>query len=117
MVELSELNPDNDSNNNEDEIESPAEGPPPDWMKAATSAGESGFSEEKAPDWLKSIRAGKGSEPSKKDDTGDEDSPAAAEGLSDLERLLAEEGIDLGAVAEERPEGAENMSAKEWLIS
>lgn len=44
--------------------------------------------------------------------------PSPDEGaLSDLERLLAEEGIDLHAVADEPPAEARGMSAKEWLIA
>src|SRR3712207_7063481 len=31
--------------------------------------------------------------------------------------LFRSEGIDLGSVAEERPEGAEGMSARDWMIS
>jgi hypothetical protein len=38
-------------------------------------------------------------------------------GMSDLERLLAEEGINLGTVEEDRPAGSEGMSAKNWMIS
>lgn len=43
---------------------------------------------------------------------------ATTEGvLSDLERLLAEEGIDLNSVADAPPAEAQGMSAKEWLIA
>jgi len=37
--------------------------------------------------------------------------------LSDLERLLAEEGIDLNAAVDAPPAEAQGMSAKEWLIA
>jgi hypothetical protein len=37
--------------------------------------------------------------------------------MSDLERLLAEEGIDLNSVEEEIPEGAKRMSVRHWMIS
>lgn len=110
--------PDSDDN----EIESPVDGPMPNWMRAATSTSKSSFEEDKAPDWLRAIRAGKNvpveDEPlpatgpsSAEEDYSDDD------GMSDLERLLAEEGIDLNTVAEERPAGSEGMSAKDWLIS
>jgi hypothetical protein len=122
MSDLSDVTPENDSG--EPEIESPFDGPMPDWMKvAASSSGGSSLDEDKVPDWLQSIRTGQG-EPSA---GGEEtppgpkasavETPAADDGMSDLERLLAEEGIDLGTVAEERPEGAEAMSARDWLIS
>ena len=122
MNELSDLNLDNDSDN--DEIESPVDGPPPDWMRAATSSG-SDFSEDAAPDWLKSIRSGKSTSDDPAADMEDSVSDLATadddddddDSMSDLERLLAEEGIDLGTVAEERPAGSEGMSAKDWLIS
>lgn len=100
------------------EIESPA-GKTPDWMKLATSASSSGpaLTDENTPAWLKSIRAGKGI--SKESEPAKPESPAASssDSMSDLERLLAEEGIDLGSVVEERPEGSENMSARDWLIA
>jgi|GEM_PF-2419976 len=106
------------------EIESPVDGPTPDWMRLATSAGGSGSSltEENTPAWLKSIRAGQGKSQEKKPAEPPPPPPAqpavqADEGLSDLERLLAEEGIDLRSVAEERPEGSSGMSARDWLIS
>jgi hypothetical protein len=44
-----------------------------------------------------------------------DDDPFA--GMSDIERLLAEEGIDLSSVDEERPAGAEGMSARDWMIT
>jgi hypothetical protein len=120
MNELSDVNLENDSE--DEEIESPVDGPPPDWMRAATSSKQSSFSEEKAPDWLKSIRAGKGGssptpEPMPESEATSLSASIEDEGMSDLERLLAEEGIDLGTVAEERPEGSEGMSAKDWLIA
>ena len=101
----SDVSPENGSSENE--IESPVDGPTPDWMKMATSASSSGpsLTEENTPDWLKAIKTGKGTpqkEPPAKTET--EDDPYA--GMSDLERLLAEEGIDLGTVSEERPEEA-----------
>jgi hypothetical protein len=105
---------------NAGEIESPADGPPPDWMRTATSAtGGSSFNEDNAPDWLKNIRAGKegrqAPEASQADEDASEGEPAtnasedetgAESELSDLERLLAEEGIDLTGVGDERPEGS-----------
>ncbi|MBE7474818.1 MAG: hypothetical protein DPW09_14160 [Anaerolineae bacterium] len=115
-------NPKDETEGNE--IESPVDGPTPDWMRLATSAGSSGSSltEENTPAWLKSIRAGQGVTQEKKPAEPPSPPPAqpaaqAEEGLSDLERLLAEEGIDLGSVAEERPEGSSGMSARDWLIS
>lgn len=113
-------NPKDEAEGNE--IESPVDGPTPDWMRLATSAGGSGSSltEENTPAWLKSIRAGQGMTQEKKPTEPPPPAQPAAqadEGLSDLERLLAEEGIDLGSVAEERPEGSGDMSARDWLIS
>src|SRR5688572_19309818 len=96
-----------------DEIESPVDGPTPDWMRLATSAGsDSSLTEENTPAWLKSIRAGQSLA---KDPKSTEAKPAteppatqaaADDTMSDLERLLAEEGIDLSSVAEDRPEGS-----------
>lgn len=107
-----------------DKIESPVDGPTPDWMRLATSAGGSGSSltEENTPAWLKSIRAGQGGTSGKKQTEPPQPPPvqpsaSADDGMSDLERLLAEEGIDLGSVTEERPEGSGGMSARDWLIS
>lgn len=101
------------------EIESPTDGPPPDWMRVVASGSHTSLKEEDTPDWLKDIRAGKGK--AKENDVNDSQ-PAASpdtgsEGLSDWERLLAEEGIDLSTVSEERPQGAEGMSARDWLIA
>ncbi|HEX9922822.1 MAG TPA: hypothetical protein VGD99_09165, partial [Anaerolineae bacterium] len=90
-----------------------------------SSAGESSLTEENTPDWLKSIRKGQTEEDS---DLSKPGSPAASAqsgaddsgddaGLSDLERLLAEEGIDLGSVDDERPEDASGMSVKDWMIA
>ncbi|MCB0226750.1 MAG: hypothetical protein KDI02_23850, partial [Anaerolineae bacterium] len=99
----------------ENDIESPVDGPTPDWMKMATSS-DSGpsLTDENTPAWLKEIRSGKkvagaGVETETSDESSGE--------MSDLERLLAEEGIDLGSVTEERPQGAEGMSARDWMIS
>jgi hypothetical protein len=107
---------DADRNNpSENEIEPPVDGPIPDWMRMATSTGSTpSLSEEDTPDWLKAIRSGKSSaeiEPQK----AEEEDPYA--GMSDLERLLAEEGIDLNVVPEERPEGAAGMSVRDWMIT
>jgi len=121
MTNLSDAQHDNESS---DEVESPVDGPTPDWMRLATAAGSSGSSltEDNTPDWLKSIRAGK--KVTNSEATAEAKStPDSAKvgqvqsGMSDLERLLAEEGIDLGTVADERPKEAEGMSAREWLIS
>jgi hypothetical protein len=109
-----------DSNKNdpsENEIESPVDGPIPDWMRMATASSSSpSLTEETTPDWLKAIQSGKS--PSKSEPAPE---PAETEdsyaGMSDLERLLAEEGIDLGSVAEERPSGASGMSVRDWMIS
>ncbi|MCB0194976.1 MAG: hypothetical protein KDJ65_23705 [Anaerolineae bacterium] len=99
----------------ENDIESPVDGPTPDWMKMATSSNSApSLTEENTPDWLKDIRSGKSSAGS---DTSTETSDETSSEMSDLERLLAEEGIDLGTVAEERPEGSEGMSARDWMIS
>lgn len=115
---------DKSSEEKDQEIESPA-GKTPDWMKLATSAANSGpsLTEESTPAWLKSIRAGKGitkeSQSTKPEPAPAPPSPApsSTDSMSDLERLLAEEGIDLSSVPEERPEGSENMSARDWLIA
>ncbi len=116
MSDLKNINPDN-----EEEIESPIEGPPPDWMKTATSSAGSSFKENEAPEWLRNIRAGKGSSTTESKEeasvAGDESAAGSTETMSDLERLLAEEGIDLTGVADERPEGAEGMSVKDWMIA
>jgi hypothetical protein len=121
MSDLSEI-PEN--NSGEPEIESPVDGPTPDWMKAATSGGDSSLDETNVPDWLQSIRSGdeisaeSGSQASVASEPA---SPEASAGeddsMSDLERLLAEEGIDLSTVDEERPDEAEGMSARDFLIS
>ncbi|NJN95821.1 MAG: hypothetical protein HC875_17810 [Anaerolineales bacterium] len=122
MMDNVNKNPEDEAENNE--VESPVDGPTPDWMRLATSAGGSGSSltEENTPAWLKSIRSGQGSASGKKQPEPPQPAaiqPAASadKGMSDLERLLAEEGIDLGSVAEERPEGSGGMSARDWLIS
>ncbi|HMR65006.1 MAG TPA: hypothetical protein PKE64_13440 [Anaerolineae bacterium] len=107
--------PDKKKPSKKSDIESPVDGPTPDWMKAATSSDTgSSLSDENMPSWLKEIKSGKtlanaSPNPEPVDDPTDS--------MSDLERLLAEEGIDLSAVAEERPEGAEGMSARDWIIS
>ena len=122
MTNQSDVPP--EDNSNDGEIESPVEGPKPDWMRAATASSESSFDENQAPDWLKAIRAGKSSTETESADNLADSSLFVAEeeeplddGMSDLERLLAEEGIDLSTVGERRPEGAQGMTAKDWLIS
>ena len=59
-----------------DEIESPVDGPIPDWMRMATSASSGpSLTEENTPDWLKEIKSGKDA-PKKEepdDQAGDED--------------------------------------------
>ncbi|MCL4299297.1 MAG: hypothetical protein KJ077_26420 [Anaerolineae bacterium] len=112
-------NPEDEVEGNE--VESPADGPMPDWMRLATSGGSgSSLTEENTPAWLKSIRSGQGlskDKPTEPAQPAPPPSQASDDSLSDLERLLAEEGIDLNTVAEERPEGAEDMSARDWLIA
>ena len=104
-----------ENNSSENEIESPVDGPTPDWMKMATSSSSGpSLTEEDTPDWLKDIKAGKTSQQEEAKEKPDEETEAS---MSDLERLLAEEGIDLESVAEERPEDAEGMSARDWMIS
>ncbi len=106
--------PENESTENE--IESPVDGPTPDWMRMATSAGsDPSLTEETTPDWLKDIKSGKGARSEEEADTQSDDDPYA--GMSDLERLLAEEGIDLGTVEEDRPEDAAGMSTRDWMIA
>ncbi|MCG3212109.1 MAG: hypothetical protein FOGNACKC_05756 [Anaerolineae bacterium] len=105
-----------DNDSPEDEIESPVDGPTPDWMKMATSSSSKpSLTEENTPAWLKNIKAGK---------SKDEPQPAtppqsqeSASTMTDLERLLAEEGVDLDSVPESRPPGAEGMSARDWMIA
>jgi hypothetical protein len=116
MSDLKEKDPENEGSGQE-EIESPTDGPPPDWMKTATSSAGSSFSDDEAPDWLKNIRAGKSTETEAEASEGDSAGAAEDDGLSDLERLLAEEGIDLTGVEDERPEEAEGMSVKDWMIA
>ncbi|HXW00762.1 MAG TPA: hypothetical protein VEC93_20270, partial [Anaerolineae bacterium] len=121
---MDDLNKKSEDDLSGEEIESPVDGPTPDWMRLATSGGSgSSLTEENTPAWLKSVRAGQGLS---KDTKSNEAKPAtepptsqaaANDNMSDLERLLAEEGIDLGSVEEERPEGAEAMSARDWLIA
>jgi len=103
----------NSSKKNNSELDSPSGGNTPDWMRMAASetGGNSSLTEENTPDWLKSIQSGQPAGKRPKPTTD----PFA--GMSDLERLLAEEGIDLGAVEEDSPEGLEGMSARDWLIS
>src|SRR5262245_15124033 len=108
---------DSDKNKpSENDIESPNEGPTPDWMRLATSgSGSPSLTEENTPDWLKKIRSGKNvpkQEPAPEPKKAPPPAPKPSQedpyaGMSDLERLLAEEGIELGSVAEERPEGSE----------
>ena len=108
---MSNVDVPHDDNSAGNEIESPVDGPTPDWMKMATSSkSEPSLTEESTPDWLKDIKSG-GSEQavSTADDSFNE--------MSDLERLLAEEGVDLNSVEEERPAEAEGMSARDWMIS
>lgn len=102
---------DNDSPDNE--IESPVDGPTPDWMKMATSSSSKpSLTEDDMPDWLKEIQAGKTLGEGQKETP--EEPPSE---MSDLERLLAEEGVDLEATPEERPPGSEGMSARDWMIA
>jgi hypothetical protein len=113
------------NNSAENEIESPVDGPTPDWMRYATSTSSTpSLTEETTPDWLKDIRSGKSATTDKEPAPGsaapgasDAEPAGSSEGMSDLERLLAEEGINLSEVAEERPEGAQGMSARDWMIS
>jgi hypothetical protein len=122
MTNAADVPPEDKSN---EEVESPVDGPTPDWMRLATSASSGpSLTEENMPAWLKSIKAGKGltkDEPqpaqSQPDSEPSADEASSSDTISDLERLLAEEGIDLSSVSEERPEGSENMSARDWLIS
>ena len=115
---------DEESNNDSGkaEIEPPTDGPPPDWMRVATSGSDTSLKDENTPGWLKDIKAGKGkakendvnnSEPSTPPSSQD----SGSDSLSDWERLLAEEGIDLSTVSEDRPQGSEGMSARDWLIA
>ncbi|RME97753.1 MAG: hypothetical protein D6768_18915, partial [Chloroflexi bacterium] len=105
--------PENDSDENE--IESPVDGPTPDWMKMATASSSTpSLTEENTPAWLKGIQSGKSFDEVAKPGSAASESDS---GMSDLERLLAEEGVDLSAVEEERPEGAAGMSARDWMIA
>ena len=110
MSDLPDVPPEDESG----EVESPVDGPMPDWMKvAASSGGDSSLDEKDVPDWLQSIRAGEESTPSESEEESvmePEASSAATsdDSMSDLERLLAEEGIDLGSVDEERPDDKQN---------
>ncbi len=124
MANLADVPPEDQAADNQ--VESPVDGPTPDWMRLATSSSSSSSStltEEKTPDWLKKIRAGQSmtkepTPPEKKAVTSPPPAQASgSEAMSDLERLLAEEGIDLGTVAEERPPEAGGMSARDWLIA
>ena len=117
MSDLRDVDPENEETG-QPEIESPVDGPPPDWMKTATSAEGSSFKADQAPEWLKNIRAGKSQQA--EPEAADVDSSAkeeAGDNMSDLERLLAEEGIEPSGVADERPEGAEGMTVKDWMIA
>lgn len=101
---------DKDSDGNE--VESPVDGPTPDWMRMATSASnEPSLTEENTPDWLREIQSGS-TTPS-----GAKKSAAADDEMSDLERLLAEEGIDLNSVEDDIPAEAAGMSARDWMIA
>ena len=89
------------SNNSGDEIESPADGPMPDWMKSAAASGDSSSMDEgNVPDWLQTIRSGDtvdadSATPAATAASGTSEASSADDEMSDLERLLAEEGIDL----------------------
>ncbi len=109
------MNNDNDISPEDEpaEIESPVDGPTLDWMSSMASP-TTGGSDEDAPDWLSDIKAGK-SPSAQEPETQSDDDPYT--GMSDLERLLAEEGVDLGTVAEDRPEGSEGMSTRDWMIA
>jgi hypothetical protein len=108
MSDQNEKRPDNGEE--QPPIESPIDGPTPDWMRSATSSRGSSFQESDAPDWLKNIRAGK--TPPTPDEPAAED-----DDMSDLARLLADEGIDLDDLDDERPQGSEGMSVKDWMIA
>ena len=103
------------------EIESPVDGPMPDWLKVASSSKGSSMDESQVPDWLRSIRAGQDSDPEAKSAPvpPPPSSPVASaasesdDGMSDLERLLAEEGIDLNTVSEERPHPNRNRRRRQ----
>jgi hypothetical protein len=104
--------PNNDSANNE--IDDPVDGPTPDWMKMATSSGsEPSLTDDNMPDWLKDIKTGVADSPEESSSKNDD----AFGGMSDLERLLAEEGIDLSNVDDDVPPEAAGMSARDWMIS
>jgi len=113
---MSNVNIPQEDDSFEDEIESPADGPTPDWMKLATSSSSKpSLTAENTPSWLKNIQAGKA--PDKAQPAPAPKPVADTSGMSDLERLLAEEGIDLKSVSEERPTGSEGMSARDWMIA
>ncbi|GAB4427590.1 MAG: hypothetical protein Kow0031_07650 [Anaerolineae bacterium] len=89
------------------------DGPTPDWMKMATaSSNQPTLTEENTPDWLKDIQGGRTV-------ASESTTPAPAEDdeMSDLERLLAEEGIDLNSVEDDVPPEAAGMSARDWMIA
>jgi hypothetical protein len=119
LMTNTDVPPENESSENEsseNEIESPVDGPVPDWMKMATSdSSDPSLTEENVPDWLKDIKSGKGMATEEEADSQSDDDPQT--GMSDLERLLAEEGIKLETVDEDRPEGAAGMSIRDWMIS
>ncbi|MFQ5610605.1 MAG: hypothetical protein ACE5H9_00565 [Anaerolineae bacterium] len=98
----------------------------PDWLKNLDESGsledDSGAAD--LPDWLQDE-----SVDASVDEPVDDDLPpapaveASAEDEEDedgralWEQILAEEGLDLTDVAEERPEGSGDMTASEWLIA
>lgn len=96
--------------------ESPPPSPPAAKPAAPPADDDKMVVQEDLPDWLRDDDGFAEAEPAPEitpepvgDSGGDDDS------MSDLERLLAAEGIDMGALEDETPEEAQGMSVSEWM--
>ena len=90
--------------------ESPS--PPPEKIEPEIAA------DEELPDWLQDVGVDEVEAEEQAPEAGDAVSePAAAEGDDLWKQILAEEGLDLDDIAEERPPGAEDMSVEDWMAA
>ncbi|HEY85932.1 MAG TPA: hypothetical protein G4N96_12570, partial [Chloroflexi bacterium] len=77
--------------------------------------------DEELPDWLQDVDADESEaeeQPPEASEAVSEPAAAEVDDADDLwKQILAEEGLDLDDIAEERPEGAEDMSVEDWMAA